>query len=556
MNRAVRIWFFLAAAALMLLSASAASAAAERALTASCPSVSRETVKGRWKKNSVVLSIPGSWDLTKVVLELEGSGTVFLGEGKTEIPAGVPTDLSGFAGVQKVPLWDDRGRRPGNLTIIQGSKIASLFLEVDGEKLKIANRNKDKPITEGRVAWLEADGTVAYDGALEQLKGRGNNSFLYSKKPYQIKLAEKASLGGMGRGKTWVLLAEWTDISLLRNRIVLDMSREIGLRNAVRCVHADVWINGAYQGLYLVTEKIQIGRERIPITNLEKASADADAAPENPGELAAEETESLPLIRYYPAMGDPADITGGYIMTVEKHHRMRDKPFPGFRTADGLNIRIKEPTYPSPAQTKYLAQRVTEMQHALMAENGVAPETGKSYREYLDTESFARKYLIEEWCKNYDVTGGSQYLYKDSDAVDPLIYAGPSWDYDLSFGNMKDRGHGSGGAYVSSFRRTSNLYWLLDKHPEFRERVRELWRTVFRPAVNAFLGEGEAKGPLKSLAEYRAEIEASAAMNAARWGVNGAASGRDAGISFDNAVRYLEKWITARTGWMDEEYGK
>ena len=57
------------------------------------------------------------------------------------------------------------------------------------------------------------------------------------------------------------------------------------------------------------------------------------------------------------------------------------------------------------------------------------------------------------------------------------------------------------------------------------------------------------------LAEYRAEIEASAAMNFARWGVNSEASAREAGGSFGGAVSYLKNWIAERTAWMDGEYG-
>ena len=412
-------------------------------------------------------------------------------------------------------------------------------------------------ITEGRAVYTEADGTVTYDGGLTQLKGRGNNTFRYLKKPYQFKLSEKASLSGMGKAKTWVLLANWTDISLLRNRIVLDMSREIGLKNAVECVPADVWINGLYQGLYLMTEKIQIGKERIPVRNLEKETEKVNEAPLNPGPIVTEKNGEFPLIRSYPALKDPEDITGGYIATVEKYPRMKDYVIAGFRTAKGLSIQIKEPTYPSKAQAEYLARRITEMQEALIAEDGVHPETGKGYEEYLDTTSFAQRFLIEDWCKNYDYVGGSQFLYKDSDRIDPLIYAGPSWDYDLSFGNMKDRGYSSGGRHVVLSQRTSNLWWLLSRHESFMKQVRRIWKESFRPAAAVLLGEteGTTGGCLKPLDEYRAEIEASATMNFARWGINSDASVREAGGSFDHAFRYLKNWIAERTVWMDGQYG-
>ena len=540
----------------LLLLCSSAFAAGERPVQAGCPSRCGETVQSRTGKGELILSLPGFWDPTQVTLEVSGSEKLLIGKDKREIPAGETVDITDLIG-KKNEVRDGKGVLVGNLTILQGSPIPALFLEADGEKLKAVGRSKENVITEGRAVYTEADGTVTYDGGLTQLKGRGNNTFRYLKKPYQFKLSEKASLSGMGKAKTWVLLANWTDISLLRNRIVLDMSREIGLKNAVECVPADVWINGLYQGLYLMTEKIQIGKERIPVRNLEKETEKVNEAPLNPGPIVTEKNGEFPLIRSYPALKDPEDITGGYIATVEKYPRMKDYVIAGFRTAKGLSIQIKEPTYPSKAQAEYLARWITEMQEALIAEDGVHPETGKGYEEYLDTTSFAQRFLIEDWCKNYDYVGGSQFLYKDSDRIDPLIYAGPSWDYDLSFGNMKDRGYSSGGRHVVLSQRTSNLWWLLSRHESFMKQVRRIWKESFRPAAAVLLGEteGTTGGCLKPLDEYRAEIEASATMNFARWGINSDASVREAGGSFDHAFRYLKNWIAERTVWMDGQYG-
>ena len=540
----------------VLLLAGGASALKERTLAACCPSVSGEKVIAQWKQGEMILYLPGNWDLTRICLELEDSETILLGEDKTAVSRNEETDLSGLTGT-KMKVLDGGGEGRGTLTILQGSEIPSLFLEVDGEELKKVNRSKDNVITEGRAVYTEADGTVSYAGGLDQLKGRGNNTFRYSKKPYQFKLSEKASLSGMGKARTWVLLANWTDLSLLRNQIVLDMSREIGLKNAVSCVQADVWINGLYQGLYLVTEKIQIGKERIDITNLEKATEKVNEEPFDAGKIVTEKSAAYPLLRSYPQVKDPEDITGGYIMTIEKKHRMKDYVLAGFRTENELSIQIKEPTYPSRGQAEYLFKRITEMQNALIAKDGKEPATGKAYDEYVDIESFARKFLIEDWCKNYDFIGGSQFLYKDSDLTDPKIYAGPSWDYDLCFGNMDDRGYPATGKYLTSYRKKTNLYWLLYTHEEFKDRVGEVWRNSFRQAAAVLLGEAEAEpeGIVRPLETYRETIRDSAVMNSRRWPGAGGTTGRGAGGDFDTAVNYIRDWIAARTAWMDGEYG-
>ena len=439
MRSAGNAWIRIAVTGILflLLFSGKASAAGEYTLTASCPSVCGEQVVSRAGKDGMILSLPGFWNLSEITLEMEGTEVLLLGQENIEVRTGQAADLTELAG-KKIRVRSGK-QDYGSLTILQGSNAVvanTVCVEVDGEELKKVNRSKDNVITGGRAVYTEADGRVTYDGGLEQLKGRGNNTFSYAKKPYQIKLREKAPLSGMGKGKTWVLLANWTDVSLLRNQIVLDMSLEIGLRNAVHCVQADVWINGSYNGLYLLTEKIQIGGGRIGITNLEKAAEAANPAPFEPGKLITEKSAAYPLLRSYPDVKDPEDITGGYILTMEKKARMKNYVLAGFRTEHELSIRIKVPTYPSRAQAEYLYARVSEMQRALMAKDGTDPETGNPFEDYLDMTSFAQKFLIEEWCKNYDFSGGSQFLYKDSDLVDPLFYAGPSWDYDLSFGNM------------------------------------------------------------------------------------------------------------------------
>ena len=541
---------------LFLLLFCGGSASAERKLTAACPSLCSAKVIAKWQKDEIVLSLPGSWDLTKVTLEMADGGTILLGSEMTPVRPGEPADLTGIIGKRTV-VRNENKRSIGYLTVLQGSRISALFLEVDADRLVKVNGSKKEQITEGHAVYMEPDSTVTYDGALDQLKARGNASFQELKKPYQFKLHKKTSLSGMSKGKTWILLANFNDMTMIRNQIVLDMSREIGLKNALKCVQTDVWINGAYQGLYLLTEKIQIKKERINITNLEEATEAVNPSPFNPGEAVLEQSKTYPLLRSYPDVIDPEDITGGYILTIEKTHRMKLEQA-GFRNTEELSIQIKEPTYPSRKQTEYVYARVTEMQKALIAEDGVNPDTGKSYEEYLDVTSFAQRYLIEEWTANFDFLGGSQYLYKDSDLIDPIFYAGPSWDYDLCFGNRKDKGYRTTDEYLTAYRyrQNFNIFWLLSNHKPFMEKTCVLWQKDFRPAVSVLLGNVKA-GPdsiVRSLDEYRDAITGSAVMNYARWHAGGASAVRAAEGNLNTAVKAMKKWITERTAWMDKTY--
>ena len=72
-------------------------------------------------------------------------------------------------------------------------------------------------------------------------------------------------------------------------------------------------------------------------------------------------------------------------------------------------------------------------------------------------DSFAKKIIVEEFTANFDVRAGSQFMYKDADSVDSRLYAGPGWDYDLTYGNKDDgvRNPAEGGLCVHAGPPTS-----------------------------------------------------------------------------------------------------
>lgn len=534
-------------------------AAAEKTLLISAREASEtsEQVVCRKGKGGYILYIPGAWDITRIRLSLNGQDSFRLGKNGIAIDPETPVDLTPYLG-KKTQVYGGKKASLGNLTIYQGSKIPAVFFSVNEKQLKKVNRSKNEIITEGQVAFQEADGSMSYQGDLAHLKGRGNNTFSYSKKPYEFKLTKKADLAGMGKAKTWILLANYLDVSLLRNQIILDLSREAGLPYSVECQQVDVWQNGIYNGLYLMTEKIQISKNRINITDLEEKTEAVNDQPLDSYKPFDLKDGFLPIMCGYEVPNDPEDITGGYIAVIEKPHRLNSSRKPGIRTEKQLSVRIKEPTCPSLAQVNYFGKLVNDMHNAILAQDGVNPETGKHYTEYLDITSFARKFLIEEFSKNYDAVSGSQFFYKDSDLADPLIYAGPSWDYDLSFGNMDSRGAPADGDYMFKLRvGPTNLYSQLAKHDDFLEAIGSNWREVFRPALAILLGEKPAaeNGVLRSLDEYYENLKASAKMNAARWG-NVTKASRNAGTDFDSGVKALKNWIRKRINYMDKRFAK
>lgn len=538
-----------------------AHAAATIKLTAACPGqAGNESVNIRRVEDRYTLYLPGVWDASSVTIHLDGQESIKAGD--LTISDGQVVNLTTILG-KKQTLTGDNGRKLGTLTVYQGSYLPALFLTVDADELDAVNQSKNNEITEGHVTFVEEDGSVIYNDGLTSFHGRGNNTFSYRKKPYQLKLEEKTDFCGMGAGKTWLLLANWIDLSLLRNQIVLDLCQEIGIPSAVECKPIDLYINGNYNGLYLLTEKIQINKARINITNLEEENELLNGENMTVYGTFDEETPDLLSIRGYELPEDPDDITGGYILEMEKSYRYRENIDNGFKTSGSICVTIKEPSQASRAQVLYIGNLFNDFHNAIRAKDGANPDTGIHYSEYIDVSSFARKFLIEEFSKNYDAQASSQFFYKDSDDVDTRIYAGPCWDYDLSMGNIRNGSFYNGslptGEYVTASASKANLYWLLNKHDDFNQALKSEYNAHMRLALQVITGKAEAPEGcyVKSFDEYVAAIEDSAAMNFSRWpagNVKGYYTG--SGRNFKDSCKYLLNWMTKRLNYMDKTYGQ
>jgi len=546
---------------LLLLIATAGSALAKQCdITASSRSVDPAlTITARVVDNRHMLYIPGTWDPSAIRLDLGEDEALRIGDMTVE--SGQTVDLTPLLGGQKHKLYSAKGKSLGTLQIYHGSAIPSVFFTVDADEFQAIQKSKNNEIFSGHVLFVEANGRVSYDGGLTSFHGRGNSTFAYIKKPFQVKLESGADLCGMGKSKTWILLANYIDLSLLRNQITLDLCREIGLRFAVACEPVDVYVNGLYNGLYLLTEKIQIDKDRIDIENLEKATEKVNDAPVNTYPTFDEEPKGLLSLRGYAIPNDPSDITGGYILEMEKSYRYREKIDNGFKTGKSICITIKEPTCASHAQVSYIAQLFDAFHDALMESDGVNPTSGMSYSEYIDTASFARKYVIEEFSKNFDALASSQFFYKDSDSVDPLIYAGPCWDYDLSYGNIETGSFVNGSLphklYLSATHSKANLWWLLSKQDSFMAEVQQVYNTLLVPAAEVLLGQREAPAGsyIQSIDDYVAQIEQSAQMNFSRWNpANVSGYKKSSGKNFEQSVKGLKNFITKRIKFLSDEW--
>lgn len=172
-------------------------------------------------------------------------------------------------------ILEDEKKSETKIHIRKSAAIPSMFISTSSGSMEDIHADKEHK-EKGEMLLIHEDGTQDYKGALKHIKGRGNVTWEYNKRPYNIKLDQSADLLGMGKAKGWCLLANYLDTSLLRNKIVYDLAEETGIDFTMDSRSLDLYLNGEYKGTYLMTEKVEIDKNRVNVTDMEKATENAN----------------------------------------------------------------------------------------------------------------------------------------------------------------------------------------------------------------------------------------------------------------------------------------
>ena len=402
--------------------------------------------------------------------------------------------------------------------------------------------HSDKNIKEAAEATIiNVDGTQEFSGAIAYVKARGNSTFYeVDKKSYQIKLHNKKNLFELGKAKKWVLLANAKDESLVRTSLIFDFTSKNTEVASIEGKFVDVYLNGDYSGNYYLCEKVEVGENRLNITNLEEKNEKENSKEEL--ESAVQYVSEDGSIRAVLGVKNPEDITGGYLLEkiiAEEYDLARS----AFISSMGYRYRVVSPENASVEQVEYIQDFVNELELSISQPDGIHPENGKHYTEYMDVESWVSKFLIEECFNNPDAPAASTYMYKDSDAVDGKMYFGPVWDYDRAIGgyvvesfSLDDpRQIGYRGVYAPQ----------LFAFAEIENAVKKEYAECFLPYLKK-----EAKYQITTLQEY---VEASARMDKVRWPQAKGYYG-----TWDAAGEYMMNFLEERANylrdvWLEEQ---
>ena len=440
--------------------------------------------------------------------------------------------------------------RAMTIRVRKSASIPSMFITSDdpaqGRDWVDASKSNE---TTAQMTLIAADGTEIYSGALTQVKARGNSTFAhFPKKSYQIKLADKTDLVGQDeKVKTWVLLANYGDATLMHDKFFKDLAAQMEMPYVAGCQLISLWYDGEYRGVYLLSEKNSVGSTAVDVTDMEEAYEALNPAYGEDMQIGQGVNAYGQSYAYTKGLTEPENITGGWL--IELNHQAWDE-VNGFKTAKGVGFNVKSPEWAGDAAMRYVSEYYQAFENAVYATDaggkytGYNTETGKYFYEYVDMDSLVKVFLIQELGLNPDGFVSSLYFYKDADG---LMYAGPIWDQDMTLGTGWTK-------YINSA--IIDYHYLAEaliQIPAFEKRVQEYFKEEFAPMIRAALAaDGTIDGYYDLLAD-------NAELNYLLWPyirVGDPANADHVWINtdYDDVVADMKTWMTQRLANMEERF--
>ncbi len=444
-------------------------------------------------KENYYVFLPSYTELDSV--SLAPSGSVKFSFNGREIledtaPGGIEPEVA-----YNISLSNKAFEKSATLTFLKSANVAAVYIDtVSGNTEYI---DKDKLNTENAgISVVNKDGKTEYSGDFtDEINSRGNLTFGLEKKSYILSLSDPASLLGMGASDKWILLANGFDESNLRNKLVLDFAKKSSPYWSPSGEYAELYLNGRYNGLYLVCEKIGIAENKL---DLGKDS---------------------------------------FIFEINlKNHMTKKDIF--FVTDAGRAVRLNDSGKINLSRKNCLSI-IQRTEDAVLGKSDFSE--GENQYEFIDLDSFAERYFIDEFFMNNDGDLNSSYYYFNS--ATNKVYAGPVWDYDLCLGSIVGTmtidvnfpGH-------ITARDHRPYYSALYNDKTFFDRVTELYRQKYLPLISSYL--------LPDLKEQAEKIEQASELNSLRWRELFDKNLDSAGRS----TEYLTRFINNRTKFLKTEW--
>ena len=270
------------------------------------------------------------------------------------------------------------------LTFMKSANLPALYIDTADGTMDYLNQDKanEEP---GDMLCLTENGELDSYGAIRKIHGRGNYSWNASQKGYTFHTQNAVDLLGMGEATKWKITANAYDPTKIRNALALSLAKDIGMKYAVDYEFVDVWLNGEYNGNYMLNEAIEVAPNRVELTD---------------GDYLLEVTNDMMagMVYFSWDYGLPCDILFPKDASRDQIKEMRHQ-------MDDVFHRLKE------CRTKKRYNRL---------------------KEEIDIDSFAKMYLVNMVTNEPDSNAASTFYYSKEDK----IYSGPAWDFDHGLNNL------------------------------------------------------------------------------------------------------------------------
>jgi len=445
------------------------------------------------------------------------------------LPAIFELDDEGVARVNGVAQWSgntENDFRRDVIYTVGENEYTVIFLSPQATGLPVININTYGETIHGSATgiWttmtfsLSDPNNPANDIARitnQQIRGRGNSTWNRPKNPYRIRFRDNQQQGlfGLPQARNWVLLANYFDNSLIKTSIAFELGRRLGLECTPSYHHVELFLNGEYQGSYLLTEHRQ-------------------ADPAGIG-----------------APGRPKVDANGWLTEIAFQFDTSPTGDPGFRTPIwNMPVLIKSPDFSAQfPQNGVIPNNVDNFVrndwNALTQQMSAANFPNNNWRNMVDFESFARYFMVQVITNNADFNvrtydtrehPGSIFLHRQNPGS--RIKAGPLWDFDLSFGSWI---HGFPHELRANTLPYPNYSFFnrFFQDPTFHERYHEVWNENFVEHISSMS---------EFIVDLVAKLERSIAEDSRRWSRNISVSHTE--------INRIKRYFTERIAFLDNFY--
>ena len=360
---------------------------------------------------------------------------------------------------------------------------------------------------------------VHFEGKIG-IEVRGKTSQMFPKKQYGFEIVGNngdsvdAPLLNLPTESDWILHAPYSDKTLIRNFLAYHFSNQIG-RYAPRAKFVELFMNHTgeakitqrhYAGVYLLMEKIKRGKDRIDIQSLE------------------------------PTHHEPLEITGGYILKIDKIDPYDSYFFTDFGTQ---LIHV----YPKGNQIND-AQKAWIKNYMNAFETALIKDPKRGYAKYIDTSSFIDYFIINELFRNIDAFHISTYMHRDRGGK---LRMGPVWDFNLSMGNANYSDGWKPNGWLLHTRPVPFWWHRLLKDRNFKQQLTKRWNELIKNE----LALSNIVKMIDQTVEYLAEAHP---RNFQRWRILGQyvwPNQYPYPRTYEGEVDRLKTWLRNRVQWMD-----